>query len=104
MGWRKLADGLLVRTRNTFGETIVYTPQGGSSRVIKGVFQSAHQQFDPDAGAMVIVESPVLDLRLADLSVEPKADDAVQVGTRLFKVSKRLDDGNGGTKLFLRKA
>jgi hypothetical protein len=103
MNWRKMTDGLLVRGRNIFGETIVYTPVSDAfPRVISAIFSTAHVTVDADTKSVVSSNEPTLDVRLADLPFEPDEGDRVDVGAVAYTVTDRRDDGHGGSRLILR--
>lgn len=102
MGFQDLADGVLEACKGTFGETVSYTPAGGSAESITGIFNAKTQVVED--GLPVILDQPNLGVVLADLSSAPRVGDTVVVRGVSYRVSNVENDGEGGSVLSLQKA
>lgn len=91
----------------TYGEAVVYTPQGHAAFGLSGVFDSAHSTIDFTEGAPVSTMTPVLGVRLADFppSIAPlQGDGPVLCRGVAYLVADVEPDGHGGAKLILKLA
>lgn len=70
----------------------------------QAVFDTAHVSVDPDTGAPVSTNNPILGVRLIDLPNEPTNRDRVKARGVLYKIHDVQSDGVAGVTLFLRKA
>ncbi len=104
MGWKEQSAGMNAQCLATFGEDAVFTPAGGSSVTIRGIFDEDHVALDMDTGAQVTSVSPVLGIRTSDLAAQPKRGDAVVVRSRNFTVVDWRPDSEDGGLLILREA
>lgn len=102
MAWDDMADVVNVAVRNTFGQAVTYTPQStGVPESIVAPFDNAYDDVQIEGGTTQVATRPVLELRLADLSVAPAADDAVTVDGVDYEVTEVRLGGNGDAKAFL---
>lgn len=105
MSWADMVDGVLVTCLSTFNESVpaVYTPKGGLAVSLPGIFDGLYESVDPNTGAIVTSEQPILGIRDADLGQKPRQDDQVVVRGNTYRVNEVHTDGFGGSKLFLHK-
>lgn len=68
------------------------------------VFDSAHVSVDPETGAPVSSNNPVLGVRLIDLPNPPTNRDRVRARGELYRVGEPQSDGVAGVTIILRKA
>ena len=88
--------------RDIWGEGITLALSGGPAASVRAVFDAAHERVEFDsAGVPVTATRPVLDVRLADLSIAPRQGDVATIGGVAHEVTEVATDGNGGAKLFL---
>ncbi len=87
----------------TFGEEITYTPKGKPAVVMTGIFDDLYESVDPNTGAIITSQQPILGIRDADLGQTPRQDDQVLVRSILYRVKEVQTDGQSGSKLFLHK-
>lgn len=79
-----------------FARAITVTRQGGSPTAARGIFNSSHQGVDPNTGAVVLIDKPVVDVILSEMpGGDLKRGDAVDVGGTAYSVSEVRDDGEG---------
>ena len=51
-----------------FGRDIIVTRAGGSPVAgLRGIFRAKHESVDPQSGAVVLIDQPTLDVRLAEM-------------------------------------
>lgn len=101
-------DGLVLQpTMAVFGQTVVYTPAGGTAfTLVDAVFDDAYHPLQPiEDGTAMTTELPVLGVRLSEFptGVTPLQGDSVVI-TALgitYKVRDVEPDGHGHVKLLL---
>ena len=114
MGWASMAQRMLGVSIRTFSEpTAAIDPDGAVYWLTDGVapgvalaqavFDTTHVSVDPDTGAPVSTNNPILGVRLIDLPNEPTNRDRVQARGVLYKINDVQSDGVAGVTLFLRK-
>ena len=114
MGWATMAQRMLGVSIRTFSEpTAALDPLGAVYWLTDGiepgvplaqaVFDTAHVSVDPETGAPVSSQNPVLGVRLIDLPNEPTNRDRVLARGVLYKISDLQPDGVAGVTLILRK-
>lgn len=89
---------------STFGIDVTITPAGGLATSGRGIFRSAHQEVDPNTGAVVLVDQPTIDFQLATLPAGDIArGDLVTINAVDYKVTEVRKDGEGmaSCRLFL---
>lgn len=99
---------LLQPLQNVFGETVNYRPKGEVAYDITGIFDRAYtRDVEPlEAGDPTInTTKPVLGVRDASFTTQPKAGDRVYVYSveTLFVVCDVQPDSHGGTRLELNR-
>jgi len=114
MGWASMAQRMLGVSIRTFSEpSASIDPDGAVYWLTDGVapgvamaqavFDTAHVSADPETGAPVSSNNPILGVRLIDLPNEPTNRDRVQARGVLYKIHDVQADGVAGVTLFLRK-
>ncbi|ONH52808.1 hypothetical protein SAMN04490182_4560 [Pseudomonas cedrina] len=114
MGWASMAQRMLGVSIRAFSEpTAALDPLGAvywlrdgvapGVPLAQAVFDSAHVTVDPETGAPVSSNNPVLGVRVIDLPNEPTNRDRVQARGVLYKIHDVQSDGVAGVMLFLRK-
>lgn len=114
MGWASMAQRMLGVSIRTFSEpTAALDPDGAVYWLTDGVapgvalaqavFDSAHISVDPETGAPVSSQNPILGIRLIDLPNDPTNRDRVLARGVLYKINDVQADGVAGATLFLRK-
>jgi hypothetical protein len=104
MAFSDLTELVLGACTATFGEDVTYTPVAGSSETVKAIFNETHVEIDGSIGIPVQSHEPNLGVRLSDLPADPSEGDTVVVRGTTYKVARWEDDGEGGSRLFLKKA
>lgn len=103
MSWQETARRMVGTCTRIFGEQVTYLPRAGGSITLLGVFNDAWQEVDPDSGAVISSNRPVIGIRLADLSAAPTAGDRVRVRGIEYLVKDSQRDGEAGAILMLQK-
>lgn len=101
MAWA-LADLANVATRNTFGQSVTYTPQVGSAFTFTAIRDELHLQ--ERVGQSKINESTTeirLAVRLVDMDTQPTQGDTLSTGGLDYEVRDVQPDGQGGASLLL---
>jgi hypothetical protein len=70
----------------------------------QAVFDSAHVSVDPETGAPVSSQNPILGVRLVDLPNEPTNRDRIRARGQLYSINDVQPDGVAGVTIVLRKA
>ena len=70
----------------------------------QAVFDTAHVSVDPETGAPVSTNNPILGVRLIDLPNKPTSRDKVQARGEMYTISDVQPDGVAGVTIILRKA
>jgi len=70
----------------------------------QAVFDTTHVSVDPETGAPVSSQNPVLGVRLIDLPNKPTNRDRIRARGELFTISDVQPDGVAGVTIILRKA
>jgi hypothetical protein len=83
---------------------VTYTPNGGASVPVTGIFDEQFVLAKGSADAGVEVSIPAVFFKLADLPVDPEVDDpTLIIGGVSYRVRERVGAGMGGIVLGLRK-
>lgn len=77
--------------------------RGTSVHQIGGVYQASHIGLDPEIGVQVRSTQPVMLINGAELPIEPRQGDVVEVRGRQFNVRDPQPDGHGGWLLMLHR-
>jgi len=83
------------------GREITYTPTGGASRVLSGLFQ-AYSELTGGESVDVVISSPVLSVRTQDI-LEIAVGDQFTIETVDYEVAVIRPDEEGITELTLEK-
>lgn len=101
MGWR-LANLANVAIRDTFGQSVTYTPQVGQPFTFTAVRDESHQT--TTIGQSQVAESMrtiTLTVRLADMATHPQQGDTLTTDGAGYEVRDVQLDGQGGASLVL---
>lgn len=115
MGWASMAQRMLGVSIRTFSEpSASIDPDGAVYWLTDGVapgvalaqavFDTAHISVDPETGAPVSSNNPILGVRLIDLPNKPTSRDKVKARGELYAISDVQPDGVAGVTIILRKA
>jgi hypothetical protein len=87
-----------------FGEVVIYTSGDGIQSELRGVFKEEHVLVDLDgASAGMSSVGPVLLIKLDDWPEPPDQTGRLEIRERHFLVDDVQDDGQGGSKLLLKR-
>ena len=102
MTW-DLADAANLAARDEFGGSVSYSPAaGGGPYALDAILDRPFEAVELGPADVAIAgRRPILDVRLADLPVEPVPGDTLTVSGSSFTVEEVEPDGRGGAKLFL---
>ncbi|NWB92329.1 head-tail joining protein [Pseudomonas agarici] len=114
MGWASMAQRMLGVSIRTFSEpSAALDPEGAVYWLTDGiapgvplaqaVFDTSHVSVDPDTGAPVSTNNPILGVRLIDLPNNPTNRDRVMARGVLYTISEPQFDGVAGVTIILRK-
>ncbi len=70
----------------------------------QAVFDTAHVSVDPETGAPVSRNNPILGVRLVDLPNAPTSRDLVRARGVMYRIDDVQPDGVAGVTIILRKA
>lgn len=87
-------------------EGAVYWLTGGVEPGVplaQAVFDTAHISVDPETGAPVSSQNPILGIRLVDLPNNPTNRDRVRARGVLYMINEPQFDGVAGVTIILRK-
>lgn len=85
-----------------FGESVTYTPSGGSASTITGIFDKEYQAVDTGGEVAFAVEQPRLAVRTSDVASAAEGDSVVISGVN-YIVRVVMNDGTGLTDFALEK-
>ncbi len=115
MGWHDMADRMLGVAVRAFSAPLVELIPGGSGSpvVLVAVFDSSHIEVDPETGAPVSSNNPVLGVRMSDLPAPPiPGSDLIRVSglsggmawaNGTYKINDAQPDGVAGATLYLKR-
>lgn len=83
-----------------FGQSATFTPSGGSSSTISGIFDAADGLVDLGGRVGITSDSPQFHCRTSDVSSAAEGD-ALVTGGVTYAVRDVIDDGTGMTTLML---
>ena len=83
-----------------FGETMSYTPPGGTATDITAIFDNAYQAVDAGGTIAFAVSQPKILCRTADVSGAQEGDSIVYSGTT-YTMSIVMNDGTGISEIML---
>jgi len=83
-----------------FGETMSYTPSGGTATDITAIFDNAYQAVDAGGTIAFAVSQPKILCRTSDVSGAQEGDSIVYSGTT-YTMSIVMNDGTGISEIML---
>ena len=83
-----------------FGQSATFTPSGGSSSTISGIFDAADGLVDLGGRVGITSDSPQFHCRTSDVSSAAEGD-ALVTGSVTYVIRDVIDDGTGMTTLML---
>lgn len=99
MNW-PLADDALTATRDAFGVAVVYQPQSGPAEPITAIFDEFAQPVASGGMLEVVTATPLLSVRLDDLTATPAPGDTFVAEGRTWSVRSAEPDGLGGVDMY----
>lgn len=114
MAWASMAQRMLGVSIRTFSEpSAAIDPEGAVYWLTDGVapgvplaqavFDTAYVSVDPETGAPVSSQNPILGVRLIDLPNKPTNRDRVRARGVLYMINEPQFDGVAGVTITLRK-
>ena len=107
MSFRDKTDKLLdtALSNSFFGEDekIKYRPMSGGTFTIRGIYDEAWEEVDPETSVSLSVTQPNLGIKLNELAFKPRSGDKLELRGCSYKVVDVREDGQGGATLFLHK-
>ena len=94
------ADRLIMLT--DFGQTVSYTPSGGSAGDVKAIVDNDYEAVDVGGSVAFAIQRPRLTARTADVSTAAEGD-TVSYGGDNYIVRVVMADGTGITELLIEK-
>jgi len=85
-----------------FGVAATYTPSGGASSTVNGIFDNDFIEVDAGGGVGVSLQQPRFHCRTADVSSASEGDALVVSGVN-YTIRIVQDDGTGMTMLVMEK-
>ena len=104
MGWLDIATRIQTAGQTVFGETVTFTPNGGTPATVTGVFDAEHAYQELIGEALIETTRPIVVVRSAAFSPTPVRGDAISVRSTNYKVIEIQPDGQGDLSLILEKA
>lgn len=98
--WDTITDGVMRAATQVFGETVTYTPSGGSPVSKQGIFRSQYETVDAE-GFRILTEQPNLDIRNSDFSPLPAQNDIFTIREIDYQVQTVHNDGDAGSTILL---
>lgn len=83
-----------------FGETMSYTPSGGTATDITAIFDNAYQAVDAGGTIAFAVSQPKIMCRTSDVSSAQEGDSIVYNSTT-YTMTIVMDDGTGMSEIML---
>ncbi len=102
MSWIDLAAGVIESAQSTFGESVTYTPAGGSPSTIVGIFNDIFEAIDQNSGGIMSAR-PTLGVAVADFGTLPSPGDAFTIRSVSYEIEEIQRDGEAGLVLHLHK-
>ena len=113
--WASAVGDLQEACRDTFGVPVRYIPSvekrpglGGAAIEITGIFDDSRETVNVMSGAggggmEAVIPRPVVEIRVADLGVEPMEGDEVTVNGITYRILDVQADGHGAAVLVLNR-
>ena len=104
MNWKAMQDRMHSITLNTFGEVVSYVPRTGSPYDLpRAIYDENYLAVDPNTGATIQSDSPILRIRIEDMQALPQVGDRVMVRGVEYRVNDFQKDSEGGASLPLHR-
>ena len=103
MNWQTLAEEIINKTADVFGEVVTYIPLDEPSFQIIGIFDAAHQEVEPQTGVVIHSVQPKISVKLSDFPSQPTEDDRILIRGSEYRVTEFHPDGHGAAMLMLHK-
>lgn len=88
----------------TFGEPVIYVRDGAETQIHKAVFDQNYQAVDPNTGATIISDNPMIGVRIADLpDGEWREGDEVIVRGVTYRCIEPVKDSEGHMRIVLHR-
>ncbi|MBG95144.1 MAG: hypothetical protein CL793_07820 [Chloroflexi bacterium] len=104
MGWLDLAARVQTASQTVFGESVTFTPAGGSPATVTGVFEAEHAFQEVMGDTTIETARPVVAFRIASLSQTPVRGDSITVRSTNYTAIEIQPDGHGDVVVVLEKA
>lgn len=101
--FRDLANGIWDCAKDAFGIDVTYKPKAGGTFKIRGIFDNAFEQVDPDTEQVVAMNQPILGIKNADMPFKISKGDIVIIEKTTYRVVDSQEDGVAGSSLLLHK-
>ena len=113
--WSDAISDLQEVCRDTFGVPVSYIPSvekrpglGGAAIAISGIFDDSRETVNVMSGGGgggmdAVIPRPVVEIRIADLGIDPMEGDEVVVGGATYRIIDFHLDGHGAAVLFLNR-
>ena len=113
-GWSDALSDLHVACQDTFGIPVSYIPSvekrpglGGAAIEITGIFDDNRATINLMGGGgnsmEAVIPRPIVELRLADIGIDPMEGDEVQVEGVSYRILDVQPDGHGAVVLVLNR-
>ena len=102
--WRQLTRSVMGICRNVLSESIEYTCSGLTQITINAIVDYESHQIDPNTGAVIISNQPMVGVKDLDLPKRPDVGDTCIVRGISYQIVERIEDGQAGTRLRLNQA
>lgn len=99
MPFAKAAAAMIAK----LGEEFTYTTEAGVATTVRGVYEDAYQEVDPQTQVAVISQTPMLFCRLQDLPAVRGRGDRITAREVTYRVREFQPDGYGNTDIYLHK-
>lgn len=101
MAWSDAATMAQQAARTALGDSVTYTPDGGSGESITAPFFSAFESVTLQGDVPVISEGPACAVYIADLTQTPVAGDTITANSVVYTIEEVRLDGEGAALLML---
>jgi hypothetical protein len=89
--------------QKVFGETVVFTPDGGSPQTVTGIFDAEFTYQEMIGETVVETSRPRMILRASDITGTPARADAINVRSLNYTIVEVHPDGQGDLEMILEK-
>lgn len=101
MAWSDMAAFTQKATRTVLGESLTYTPDGGSGETLTAIFVEAHEELSLVGDVAVSTTNPFVSIRIADASQTPAPGDTVTRSGVVWTIEDVREDGEGAVLCML---